>query len=147
MALLSSTRGSWEVTWRDRLAPGRYDMTLARAMIESTAGDCGLLERFEGTREGRPFSALALIGPSAGDSLQRIWQDSAHGTLLEYGALAAVRPLRFEWSRSLGERVLRLRHTYLTVAADSFVTETELSPDGGRSWDVVSQLIYRRARR
>lgn len=140
---LSSTRGTWEVTWRDRVTPDRYDTTLARATIEPTAGGCGQLERFEGTRDGRAFSALTLIGPSPGDSLRRIWQDSGHGVLLAFGAPAAARPLRFEWSRDLGDRTMRLRHTYLSVAPDSFVTETELSPDG-RRWEVVSQLVYRR---
>jgi hypothetical protein len=96
MEVLSPTRGIWEVIWRDRLAPGRYDTTRARAAIEPTARGCGLMERFEGTREGRPFAALTLIGPAAGDSLQRIWQDSEHGTLLVFGASAVGRPLRFE---------------------------------------------------
>ena len=146
LEVLAATRGSWEVAWRDRLAPGRYDTTRAHATIEPTARGCGLLERFEGTKEGRPFAALTLIGPSAGDSLQRIWQDSEHGTLLVFGAAAAGRPLRFEWHRRLDGRVLRLRHTYLSVTTDSFVTVTELSPDSGRSWDVVTELIYRRKR-
>jgi hypothetical protein len=145
--LLSTTLGRWEVTWRDRITPDRYDTTQARATIEPTARGCGLLERFEGTRDGRPFSALTLIGPVGGDSLQRIWQDSGHGMLLVFGGLATMRPLRFEWRRDLGERSLRVRHTYLALAPDSFVTQTELSRDDGRSWAIVSHLIYRRSPR
>jgi hypothetical protein len=64
--LLATTLGTWVVTWRDRVTPDRYDTTQARATIEPTARGCGLLERFEGTRDGRPFSALTLIGPGTG---------------------------------------------------------------------------------
>ncbi len=144
IAALAGTRGQWNVTWRDRVAPRRYDTTRARATIEPTAGGCGLLERFEGTREGRPFAALSLIGPAAGDSLQRIWQDSGHGVLLVFGGSSGTSPPRFEWRRDIGERVLRLRHTYLALAPDSFTTQTELSPDDGRTWDVVANMVYRR---
>ena len=54
-------------------------------------------------------------------------------------------PLRFEWSRDLGDRVLRLRTTYLVLTAEGFATETELSPDGGQSWQLVSRQEYRRS--
>jgi hypothetical protein len=144
IAALAGTRGEWDVTWRDRVAPGRYDTTQAHATIEPTAAGCGLLERFEGTREGRPFAALSLIGPAAGDSLQRIWQDSGHGVLLVFGGSSGTGPPQFEWRRDMGERVLRLRHTYLALAPDSFTTQTELSTDDGRTWDVVAHLVYRR---
>jgi hypothetical protein len=144
IATLESTRGEWDVTWRDRVAPGRYETTRAHATVAPTAGGCGLLERFEGTREGRPFAALNLIGPAAGDSVQRIWQDSGHGVLLVFGGSSGTSPPRFEWRRDMGERVLRLRHTYLALAPDSFTTQTELSTDDGRTWDIVAHLVYRR---
>lgn len=144
IAALAATRGEWDVTWRDRLAPGRYDTTRARATIEPTAGGCGLLERFEGTREGRRFAALSLIGPAEGDSVQRIWQDSEHGVLLVFGGSSGTSAPRFQWRRNMGERVLRLRHAYLALAPDSFTTQTELSTDDGRTWEVVAHLAYRR---
>jgi hypothetical protein len=141
---LFSTRGDWVVTWRDRLAPDHYVTTQARSTIELSAGGCGLLEHFEGGRHGHPFTAVSLIGPASPDSLQRIWQDSEHGTLLLFQAFAQARPLRFEWSRDLGDRVLRLRYTYLALGPDRFTTETELSTDGGESWQIVAHLEYRR---
>ena len=144
VAPLLATRGEWDVHWRDRVAPNRYTTTRARATIEATARGCGLLERFEGSREGRPFAAVTLVGPAGEDSLERVWQDSEHGALLVFQASARSSPLRFDWSRDMGERVLRLRFTYLAVAADSFTTETELSPDGGRTWQQVSRAEYRR---
>ena len=144
IAALAGTRGEWDVVWRDRLAPGRYGTTAARATIEWSVKDCGLLERFEGFREGRPFAALSLIGPAADDSLRRIWQDSGHGVVLVFGGASDASPPRFEWRPDLGERVLRLRFAYLALAPDSFTTQTELSTDGGRTWDVVAHLAYRR---
>ena len=133
--LLSPTHGSWEVTWRDRLAPGRYDTTVARATIEPTALGCGLLERFAGTREGRPFSALALIGPSAGDSLQRIWQDSSHGSLLVFGAAAAGRPLASSgvgaWGSSGSASSTSRLHPTASLPRRSF---REMAAGAGTSW-------------
>lgn len=139
------TRGSWVVQWVDRVAPGQYATSEARSTIETTAGGCGLLERFEGTRSGGRFEALTLIGAAGADSLQRVWQDSAHGALLLFAAAARGDPLRFEWSQDLGERMLRLRTTYRALTAAGFTTETELSPDGGRTWQLVSRMDYRRS--
>ena len=141
---LLATEGEWQVTWRDRLAPDRYVTSRARSVITPVVRGCGLLERFEGTREGRAFTALALVAPAGDDSLDRVWQDSEHGQVLLFRASAGGLPLRFEWSRDLGDRVLRLRLTYLALGPDRFTTETELSPDGGRSWALVGRMEYRR---
>lgn len=141
---LQATRGTWWVSWLDRSSPGRYVTSQAEAVIEPSAGGCGLLERFEGTRDGRPFSAVTLLAPAGHDSLQRIWQDSEHGELLLFRASADSRPLHFEWHRDLGDRVLRLRLTYRVLRHDAFSTETELSPDGGRTWELVGRSEYRR---
>lgn len=138
------TRGDWLVTWVDRVSPERYVTSQARATIEPSAHGCGLLERFEGTREGRPFAALSVVAPAGNDSLERVWQDSDHGALLLFRAAAQAQPLRFERSRDLGQRILRLRHSYRSLARDRFTTETELSPDGGETWQLVARFEYRR---
>jgi hypothetical protein len=142
---LATIRGAWIVRWFDRLAPRKYATSMARSTIRPTAGGCGLLERFDGMRGGRPFEALALIAPAGGGSLQRGGQDSGHGAILLFTADLQADPLRFEWSRDLGDRVLRLRTTYLVLTAEGFATETELSPDGGQSWQLVSRQEYRRS--
>jgi hypothetical protein len=146
LASLAIMRGGWRVTWLDRVAPERYVTSQARATIESVAGGCGLLERFEGTRWGRRFHAISLIAAAGADSLQRVWQDSDHGELLLFAADTRVHPLRFEWSRNLGDRILRLRLTYRVLTGDAVTTETELSPDGGTTWQLVTRLEYRRDR-
>ena len=141
---MAVTEGNWLVTWLDRVTPGQYATSQGRATVQPTAGGCGLLERFEGRRTGRRFSALSLIAAAGKDSLQRVWQDSEHGALLLFAADARAHPLRFEWSRDLGDRVLRLRLTYRALTSDSITTETELSPDGGKTWELVARLQYRR---
>jgi hypothetical protein len=145
LAHLAITRGSWHVRWLDRIAPGRYATTEARSTIEAVSGGCGLLERFAGMRGGRRFEALTLIAPADGDSLQRVWQDSEHGAILLFAAAARADPLRFDWSRKLGDRVLRLRTTYLALTSAGFTMDTELSPDGGRTWQLVTRHEYRRS--
>ena len=142
---LATIRGAWIVRWFDRLAPRKYATSMARSTIRPTAGGCGLLERLDGMRGGRHFEALTLIAPGGGDSLQRVWQDSEHDAMLLFTADLQADPLRFEWSRDLGDRVLRLRTTYLVLTAEGFATETELSPDGGQSWQLVSRQEYRRS--
>jgi hypothetical protein len=145
LAHLAVTRGAWVVRWLDRVAPEQYATSEARATIEATAGGCGLLEHFHGMRAGRRFEALTLIASAGGDSLHRVWQDSEHGALLLFTADARGHPPRFEWSRDLGDRVLRLRTTYRTLTAEGFTTETELSPDGGHTWQLVARQEYRRS--
>jgi hypothetical protein len=144
LARLAATRGAWIVRWLDRIAPRKYSTSMARSTIRTAAGGCALLERFVGLRDGEPFEALTLIAPAGDDSLQRMWQDSEHGALLRFAADLRADPLRFEWSRNLGGRVLRVRMTYLMLAAEGFITETELSPDGGQTWQLVSRQEYRR---
>jgi hypothetical protein len=144
LARLATIRGAWIVRWLDRLAPQKYAASMARSTIETTAGGCGLLERFAGLRAGERFEALTLIAPAGDDSLQRMWQDSEHGAILLFTADLRADPLRFEWSRNLGGRVLRVRMTYLMLATEGFITETELSPDDGRTWQLVSRQEYRR---
>jgi hypothetical protein len=146
LAPLAIMRGRWRVTWLDRVAPERYVTSQGRATIESVAGGCGLLERFDGTRSARGFHALSLIAAVGADSLQRVWQDSDHGALLLFEADTREHPLRFEWSRDLGDRILRLRLTYRVLTGDAVTTETELSPDGGTTWELVTRLEYRRDR-
>ncbi len=141
---LQLTVGQWDVTWIDRVAPHRYDTSLAKAAIEVTAGGCGLLERFDGFRDGRVFAALSLVAPAGADCLAHVWQDSNHGQLLVFRARADSRPLEFEWHRDLGDRILRLRVRYVALEANAFTTETELSPDGGGSWQRVGRSEYRR---
>src|SRR6185295_4101925 len=58
LAPLAATHGAWHVTWLDRVTPEQYVTSQARATIEPTAGGCGLLERFEGTRSGRVFQSV-----------------------------------------------------------------------------------------
>ena len=145
LAPLAVTRGAWTVRWLDRVTPEEYATSEAQSTIEATAGGCGLLERFAGMRAGRRFEALTLIAPASGDSLHRVWQDSEHGAVLLFTAHVRSNPLRFEWSRNLGDRVLRLRTTYRALSTEAFTIETELSPDSGRTWQLVSRQEYRRS--
>ena len=73
-----------------------------------------------------------------------VGQDSEHGAVLLFTADARAQPLRFEWSRDLGDRVLRLRTTYRVQTTERFTIETELSPDDGHTWQLVARLDYHR---
>ena len=144
LAQLAVTRGTWVVRWLRPHRPRAVRDVGSSSYRRDDRWRCGLLEHFDGTRAGRRFEALTLIAPAGGDSLHRVWQDSEHGTVLLFTANARVQPLRFEWSRDLGDRVLRLRTTYRVQTSERFTTEIELSPNDGRTWQLVARLEYRR---
>jgi hypothetical protein len=135
--------GSWNVQWTDRIAPGKYAEVKASARIEKDAIPCVLVEHFAGERNGRPFTALSLLS-FGGEKLERVWIDSEHGQFIHFDGAATAEGAHYEWQRDLGNRRLMLKHEVRALQAGSFLTETHLSPDGGKTWDLVSRAKYSR---
>ncbi|HEY9422708.1 MAG TPA: hypothetical protein VIW92_14940 [Thermoanaerobaculia bacterium] len=101
------------------------------------------MEHFVGERRRRPFTALSLLS-FGGEKLQRVWIDSEHGQFIHFEGARQGDTVRFEWQRALDNRHLMLKHDVRAVQVDSFLTETHLSPDGGKTWDLVSRAKYTR---
>jgi len=140
---LLPTVGEWNVQWTDRIAPGKYAEVKATARVERDPMGCVLVEHFAGERDGRPFTALSLLS-FGGEKLERVWIDSEHGQFIHFEGAKEGDGVRFEWQRDLGARRLMLKHDVRAVQADSFVTETQLSSDSGKTWDLVSRAKYTR---
>jgi hypothetical protein len=138
--------GNWTIQWTDRTEPGKYAQSTARASIERDSTGCTLVEHFFGERGGRRFTALALLSFGNVEELQRVWLDSDHGQFLHFTGSRDGEVIRFQWQRDLGDRRLMLKHEYRAIQADSFNTETHLSTDGGKTWDVVQAAKYKRRR-
>ncbi len=136
--------GRWSVDWTDRVAPGQYAKTRASARIETDMLGCALVEHFESTRQGQPFTAVVIISFGNSEALQRALLDSSHGQFVLFDGAQDGKIVRFEWARALPGRKLMLRHEYREFQRNSFETETRLSTDGGATWDVVQRAKYQR---
>jgi hypothetical protein len=136
--------GRWSVEWTDRVAPGQYARARASARIEADLLGCAVVEHFDGARQGRPFMSVSIISFGNNDTLQRSLIDSSHGQFLLFEGSRKGKVVRFEWVRALPSRTMMLRHEYRALQRNSFETETQLSTDGGRRWDLVQRAKYRR---
>lgn len=138
--------GKWDVQWTNRVAPGKYAETKATSHIEPDPIGCMLTEHFFGEVNGRPFTTVVLLNFGNAEKLERILIDSGHGQFLFFEGTRLDNAIRFEWQRDLGTRRLMTRHDYRDIQADSFATEWFLSPDSGKTWEVVERAKYRRQR-
>ena len=136
--------GRWSVEWTDRVAPGQYAKARASARIEADLLGCAVVEHFDGTRKGQPFMSVSIISFGNKDSLQRSLIDSGHGQFLLFEGSREGKVVRFEWVRALRGRTMMLRHEYRALQRNSFETETQLSTDGGSTWDLVQRAKYQR---
>lgn len=136
--------GHWSVEWTDRLAPGKYAKTKASARIEADLLGCAVVEHFDGTRQGEPFMSVSIISFGNAETLQRSLIDSSHGQFLLFEGARQGRVVRFEWVSAIPGRKMKLRHEYRALQQNSFATETQLSTDGGRTWNLVQRAEYER---
>lgn len=145
LAELQFTVGEWDVESRTRLGDRTWEESTARSTVHRDLGGCTLVERYEGTREGRPFHALGTMGIHVDGRLQRAWSDSEHGAIVLYQGGATEDGISLEHTLVLGGRTVLLRHRYHSMRADGFVLESGRSSDGGVSWETT--WIARYARR
>jgi hypothetical protein len=145
-AFLASLAGEWDVESEFR-AGDSWESAPGRASISPDLGGCVLLERYEGTRFGRPYAFLAILGANGGDPakpIQEVFVHSQHGILslssgrIEGGVLAV------EDAPTVDGRVVRIRHVYFDVTPRDSRYESRRSTDGGRSWTVTGKARYRR---
>jgi hypothetical protein len=136
--------GTWTVSWTNRVAPGQFEHPSATSRIQAGVPGCALVERFQSTVRGRSFWATALLSLSKTDSAHRVWLDSEHGEPLLFDGVWLGDTLRLEWHKNIGDRVMRLRHSYFAITPDSFHTATYLSPSAAAGWQLVAEAAYRR---
>jgi hypothetical protein len=147
LARLAFLPGTWDVRVRTRLSgnPNDWEESVARSVIERRVRDCVLVERATGTRRGGPFEALRLFAARmGGDGLQLAVADSEHGPLLLYEGAAGDSGLAFTMpiTTPAGDVLLRVR--YDGIGPGGFVSRSERSTDGGRTWDLTGRAEYRR---
>jgi hypothetical protein len=140
--------GDWVIDANARLADGRWEQGPASSQIKRELSQCLLDERFNGSRTGRPFSALGIMGfNSVSGKLQKVWSDSEHGVLILYEGVRNGKEIILDTEILLNGNKVKLRNSYLEIANDSFRLESSRSHDDGKTWITVSKLAYKRKAR
>ena len=147
MAAFRFLAGSWTVTSRFRLPDGRWDETVASAIVEPELGGCVLRERYRGSRDGKPFAARALLSYDAlAGRLQKTWVDDGHGTALQYRGQRRDDRIELTTTVTVRDRAVRLRHLYANIDADRFELSSARSFDDGATWRDGWHQVYERVR-
>ena len=105
------------------------------------------MQRYDGTRCGKPSAFVAILGASSGDAanpIQEVFVHSQHGILsLSSGRIVGGELVVEDAPVVRGQAVLQ-RHVYFDVLPGSFRTESRRSTDRGASWTVTSRARYHR---
>lgn len=142
--VLSDLEGLWDVNWSYRVSPGEFIESQAHSTFTAELAGCALIERFEGTLRGQPFSSITLFSWQTEERLERVRLDSEHGA--HSYSVGSVRSdtLVFEAERDLGQRVLRTRHLFYNVTSSSFDVEFYMSRSLDSPWELVESAVYMR---
>lgn len=147
LAHLAFLPGEWDVTARTRLGanPVVWEDSTATARFESLSRDCVVMERFRGSRRGKPFELLRILtARPQGEGLQLSLTDSEHGPLFGFES-TTDEPLLFTARITTANGPVSLRQRISEVGVDRFVLTAERSADGGSTWDLTGRAEYRRA--
>lgn len=143
-SLLAPLEGAWTVNWTYRTAPGQFAQSLGQAQIRQDLNGCALIEHFEGTLRGLPFSAITMFSQKAEGQYDRVRIDSEHGSFTQSAGHVQGDSLVFEWQNDLGTRVLRTRHYFFEIRDTTFTVEFYLSRSEGAPWELVQRARYRK---
>ena len=142
---LNDYEGTWDVDWKYRLEPGRYQESAARSVIESGLSGCALVERFEGVLRGVPFHVVSTMIVKEGNVVERSRLDSEHAAFNLSEGLVRNDSLVFETRRQFGERTMRTRHVFSPPGPNGFSTHFYLSRSLDDPWTLVEESFYRPA--
>ena len=146
IAFLSSLAGEWNVDAEFR-AGESWERSLGRATFAPDLGGCVLVERYEGTRFGKPYAFLAILGANGGDPekpIQEVFVHSQHGILSLSSGRIDGGELVVEDAPTVRGQVVLIRHVYFDVSPGRFRYENRRSTDRGASWLVTMKSLYRR---
>jgi len=141
---LLSFIGEWDVQWKYRLEPGRYQDSFARSEIELELNQCALVEYFHGSVRGVPYLVRTTFVPMNDGSFSRSRLDTEHSMFSLSEGIVRNDSLIFESSRQFGERVMRTRHIYSPVDSGGFEVRFFMSRSMGDPWALVESAVYLR---
>lgn len=139
--------GDWNVTVETRLsAAGPWETTGGIAEIVWSTGSTVLDETFTDQRDDRPYFTNVLLAYNRVDSTsQRMFEDSEHGTLIQYTRTLLTDSLVFDklWTYSNG-RSVHVRVINAIISEDEFSVENMRRIDESDPWDTTGRMRYGR---
>jgi hypothetical protein len=145
-AFLQSLAGEWEVEAEFRSGEGGFEGATGRASIAPELGGCVLVERYAGTRGGKPWDFLVILGANGpGPAIQEVFVHSQHGIMALSSGEVTGGALVLEDAPVVDGKVILIRHVYFDVNADGFRYESRRSTDKGASWTVSWRARYKRS--
>lgn len=139
--------GDWDLAGRMRVRPGvdEWRETRSTNSIRSIMNGCVTLERFENRTPG----AWAGMSVSSWNPHTRQWQqtwvDDQGGYITLAGAFADGRMILITPARALpsGDTAVN-RMVFHDITGDRLQWDWEVSRDGGRNWEGMWTITYRR---
>jgi hypothetical protein len=147
MIFLAALAGEWIVEAEFR-AGETFESAPGRASIRRDLDGCIFVQRYEGTRWGKPYAFVSILGASSGDAanpIQEVFVHSQHGILSLSSGKLADGELIVEDAPVVRGQVVLQRHVYFDVSPRGFRSESRRSTDRGATWIVTSRARYRRA--
>ena len=147
MVFLAALAGDWDVDTEFR-AGETFESAAGRATIQRDLDGCVFVQRYEGTRYGKPYAFVAILGASSGDAanpIQEVFVHSQHGILSLSSGKIVGGELVVEDAPVVRGQVVLQRRVIFEVTPGSFRTESRRSTDRGAKWTVTSRARYRRA--
>jgi Protein of unknown function (DUF1579) len=140
--------GDWKVEANMRLSKtGPWEKSVATSSFKKSVGETIFEEDYFGTKEGRVFTFRTwLANDNRTKRYQKVSVDSDHGLLVLYEGELQNDTLTLLTQLQLADFTLHLRVQYILTSSDKFIVENARSADGGKTWDMTSQLIYNRAK-
>ena len=146
IAFFASLAGEWNVDAEFR-AGESWQRSPGRATFSPDLGGCVLVERYEGTRYGKPYAFLAILGANGGDPekpIQEVFVHSQHGILSLSSGRIDGGELVVEDAPTVRGQVVLIRHVYFDVSPGRFRYENRRSTDRGATCTVTMKALYRR---
>lgn len=146
LRVLGPFQGEWQVRALFRTGAGTWDTTQAVSSITPDLNGCVLREHYRGTRYGEPYEYLALWGANGGPAgpVQRFFTHSLHGIFgLAAGAYQGDTLVLEERLMVRGQPLIQQKR-YSRPSASEFTELDRRSTDGGATWTVTLQAMFRR---
>jgi hypothetical protein len=139
--------GTWDLTGRARAQPGsdRWGETRSTNTIRSTMNGCVTREEFENVAPTRWTGMSVSVWNPRSHQWHQTWVDSQGSYIPLTGAFQDGRMILVTPARALptGDSIVN-RMVFHDIARDSLVWDWEASRDGGRTWELLWSILYRR---
>ncbi|MBI4502270.1 MAG: DUF1579 family protein [Gemmatimonadetes bacterium] len=139
--------GEWTLAGKMRVQPGeeRWTVTEATNSIHPILGACVMLENFrDATPGGLTGMSVSSWSPRT-RQWQQTWVDNQGSYISLAGEFRDGRMTLQTTPRRLPDGSTGInRMVFHHIAADSLIWDWELSHDGGRTWELLWGITYRR---